>query len=123
MRTAFACHECCLEFSRVPFGLWNAPATFYRTVDMLLSGYKWRTCLVYVDDIILFSKTKEDNLTNVREIFTILKDAGFSLKLRKCNFFTQPVCHLGHFIRPGKLELASKNAKAVGGFKKSRTKA
>ena len=96
-KTAFTCHEGCFELCRMPFGLCNSPATFQRTVDMLLSGYRWRTCLVYLDDIIVFSNTKEDHLTHVREILTILKDAGFSLKLRKCNFFAQSVDYLARY--------------------------
>ena len=105
----------------MPLGLCNAPATFQRTVDMLFSGYRWRTCLVYLDDIIVFCNTKEDHLTHVREILTILKDAGFSLKLRKCSFFAQSVDYLGHVIRPGKIAAASKNTEAVEGFKEPRT--
>ena len=120
-KTAFTCHEGCFEFCRMPFGLCHAPATFHRTVDMLLSGYQWRTCLVYSDDIIVFSDTKEDRLTHVREILTILKDAGFSLKLRQCSFFAQSVDYLGHVICPGKIEVASKNTEAVEGFKEPRT--
>ena len=56
-KTAFTFHEGCFEFCRMPFGLCNAPATFQRTVDMQLSGYRWRTCLVYLYDIIVFSNT------------------------------------------------------------------
>ena len=82
-KTAFTCDEGCVEFCRMPFGRFNAPATFQRTVDMLLSGYRWRTCLVYLDDIIVFSNAKENHLTHVREIVIILKNGGFSLKLRK----------------------------------------
>ena len=59
-KIAFTCHEGWFEFRRMPFGLCNAPSTFQRTVDMLLSGYKWRTCLVYLDDIIVFSNTAEE---------------------------------------------------------------
>ena len=120
-KTAFTCHEGCFEFCRIPFGLCNAPATFQRKVDMMLSGYRWRTCLVYLDDIIVFSNTKEDHFTHVRENLTILKEAGFSMKLRKCNFFAQSVDYLGHAIRPGKIEVASKNTEAVQGFKEPRT--
>ena len=72
-KIAFTCHEGCLEFCRMPFGLCNAPATFQRTVDMLLSGYRWRTCLVYLDDIIMFGNTAEEHVDHVREVLTVLK--------------------------------------------------
>ena len=44
-KTYFTCHEVCFEFCGMPFGLCNAPATFHRTVEMLFSDYRWRTCL------------------------------------------------------------------------------
>ena len=89
--TAFTGHEGVLEFNRMPFGLCNAPATFQRTVDILLSLYRWKSCLVYLDDIIVFSNTVEEHLTHVDEVLQVLRDSGFSLKLKKCNFFTQSV--------------------------------
>ena len=57
----------------------------------------------------------------MREILTILKDAGFLVKLRKCNFFAQSVDYISHVIRHGKIEVASKNTKAVEGFKEPLT--
>ena len=120
-KTAFTCHEGCFEFCGMPFGLCNAPATFQRTVDMLLSGYRWRTCLVYLDDIIVLSNTAEEHVDHVREVLTVLKEAGFSLKLKKCKFFAKSVEYLGHVIRSGRLEVATKNTEAVKCFKKPTT--
>ena len=116
-KTVFTCHEGCFEFCRIPFGLCNAPATFQRTVDMLLSGYRWRTCLVYLDDIILFSNNAEEHVDHVREVLTVLKEAVFSLKLKKCRFFAKSVDYLENFIRPGPLEVATKNTEALRCFK------
>ena len=59
-------HQGCFEFCRMPFDLSNAPATFHRTVEMLLSGYRWRICLVYLDDIIVFCNTTEEHVDHVR---------------------------------------------------------
>ena len=101
----------------MPFCLCNAPATFQRTVDMLLSGYRWRTCLVYLDDIIVFSNTAEEHVDHVREVLKVLKESGFSLKLKKCKFFAMSVDYLDHVIRPGRLEVAMKNTEAVKRFK------
>lgn len=90
----------------MPFGLCNAPATFQRALDMLLAGYRWRSCLVYLDDVIIFSKTKEQHLLDVHEILDVLHTGGLSLKLRKCHFFPDCVNYLGHIVRLGKLEVA-----------------
>ena len=116
-KTAFTCHGGCFEFCRVPFGLSKATATFQRTVDMLLSGYGWRTCLVYLDDIILFSNTADEHVDHLRAVLTVLKEAGFSLKLKKCKFFAESADYFGHVIRPGRLEVATKNTEAVKCFK------
>ena len=69
------------------FGLCNALELFRRTVDMLLSSYRWRTCLVYLDDIIVFSNTAEERVDHVGEVLTVLREAGFSLNLKKSKFF------------------------------------
>lgn len=89
----------------MPFGLTNAPATFQRTLDVLLAGYKWKTCLVYLDDVIVFSKDMNNHFEHVQEVLTILQQAGVSLKLEKCKFFTSKVAYLGHVITPGKLSI------------------
>ena len=119
-KTAFVCHEGCFEYCRMPFGLTNAPATFQRAVDMILGRYRWKSCLVYLDDIIVFSKTKEDHVQHVKEVLSTLKEVDFSLKLKKCEFFTQTVDYLGHVIHPGRLEVAKKNTEAVKNFKPPR---
>ena len=112
-KTTFTCHAGTYRFVRMPFGLCNAPATFQRTVDILLAGYRWKTCLVYLDDIIVFSKDVETHIRHVDEVLTVLRGAGLSLKLRKCHFFVKSVDYLGHVIRPGLLQVAEKNVDAV----------
>ena len=112
-KTTFTCHAGTYRFTRMPFGLCNAPASFQRTVDIILMRYKWRTCLVYIDDIIIFSKSIDEHLKHVNEILDTLRKAGLSLKLKKCRFFTTTVDYLGHVIRPGLLEVATKNQEAI----------
>ena len=112
-KTTFTCHARTYRFLRMPFGLCNAPPTFQRTVDILLSGYRWKTCLVYLDDVIIFSKSIEEHLRHVDEVLEILRQAGMSLRLRKCHFFTNSVNYLGHVIRPGTLEVSEKNIVAI----------
>ena len=86
-RTAFTSHAGIYQFDRMPFWLMNVPATFQRTLDILLSHYRWKSCLIYLDDIIIFSKDFDTHVQDVRNIFTGLQSAGLSLKLRKCHFF------------------------------------
>lgn len=119
-KTAFTCHAGCFQFCRMPFGLCNSSATFQRTVDFLLSRFRWRSCLVYLDDIIIFSNSFDEHLAHVTETLDALQAAGFSLKLSKCHFFTRAVDYLGHTIRPGLLEVATKNTAAIEGFREPR---
>ena len=120
-KTAFTCHAGCYQFQRMPFGLCNAPATFQRTLDIILSPYRWRTCLVYLDDIIIFSPDYESHITHVDEVLSAIQAAGVSLKLRKCKFFADHVDYLGHVITPGKLHVATTNTDAIRGFLPPRT--
>jgi Reverse transcriptase (RNA-dependent DNA polymerase) len=61
-KTAFTSHHGLYRFTRLPFGLRNAPGFFQRTVDIILAGVKLKTCLVYLDDIIVFSSSREAHL-------------------------------------------------------------
>ena len=86
------------EFNQVPFGLCNAPATFYRLMDRVLAGLHWETCLFYLDDIIVFSSTWEENLARLREVFERLRHAKLKLGAAKCTFSTKEVSYLGHRV-------------------------
>ncbi len=75
------------RFTRMLFGLTNAPATFQRAIDILLSGVNWQLCLVYLDDIIFYSKSEEDHIRHVDEVLLTLRKSGHSLKFKKSNVF------------------------------------
>ena len=86
-KTTFTCHAGAYKFLRMPFGLRNAPATFQRATDIILSGVRWKCCIVYLDDVIIFSKNDDDHLAPLAEVFRLLQDAGVTLRLAKCSFF------------------------------------
>jgi Reverse transcriptase (RNA-dependent DNA polymerase) len=81
-------------------GLRNDPATFQRFVDINLSGLPWKTCLVYLDDIIVFSKTPAEHMAHLEAVLHPLYRAGLTLNLNKCHLFKETVDYLGHVIRP-----------------------
>ena len=72
LKTTFTRHAGTFQFNRMPFGLMNAPATFQRMLDILLSGYRWKSCLIYFDDIIIFSKDHETHLKDVDVILSAI---------------------------------------------------
>ena len=86
------------EFNQVPFGLCNAPATFSRLMDRVLSGLHWETCLFYLDDIIVFSSTWEEHLARLRQVFERLRHANLKLGAEKCTFAAKEVSYLGHRV-------------------------
>ena len=105
----------------MPFGLKNAPATFQRALDIILSGVRWQTCLVYLDDVIVFSRTIDEHIANLDIVLLLLRNAGVSLKLSKCAFFQTKVDYLGHVITPGKLRVATKASEAFRSFEYPKT--
>src|SRR3569832_2418989 len=82
----------------MPFGLCNAPATFQRLMDFLLSGLSWDTCLVYLDDILIFAKTHDEMCQRLDDILYCFYEAGNKLRLHKCSFSEPSVVFLGHRI-------------------------
>ena len=86
------------EFNQALFGLCNAPATFSRLMDRVLSGQHWETCLFYLDDIIVFSSTWEEHLARLRQVFERLRHADLRLDTEKYSFAAKEVSYLGHRV-------------------------
>ncbi|CAG2249601.1 Retrovirus-related Pol polyprotein from transposon 17.6,Retrovirus-related Pol polyprotein from transposon 297 [Mytilus edulis] len=81
----------------MPFGLDCASATFERLMERVMAGLQWNICL-YLDDIIVVDRNFEEMLTNLRQVFDRLIDAGLKLKPKKCSLFAKSVSFLGHVI-------------------------
>lgn len=97
-KTAFQTANGLYEFNFLPFGLCNAPATFQRLMDVLLSGLHWETCLVYLDDVMVYAKTYREMIERLRTILDRLNTGGMKLRIEKCDFFKRSVKYLGHMI-------------------------
>jgi len=100
-KTAFTTHCGLFEFTRMPFGLCNAPSTFQRLMQTVLAGLEGKVCFVYIDDILVCSRTFQEHLTHLRAVLQRLRDANLKLKLRKCSFLRPEVHYLGHVISKG----------------------
>lgn len=77
-KTAFATHS---EFVIMPFGLCNAPSTFQRLMERVLTGLVRDVCIVYLDDILVMRNTFEQHLCNLQCVFDHLRNAGLRLNL------------------------------------------
>ena len=95
---AFAKADGLYNFKGMPYGLCNSEATFQRLMELILTGLHWSTCLLYVDDIICFSKTVDEHVARLDEILSRIRDAGLKLSPGKCKFFQHQVSFLGHTV-------------------------
>ena len=86
------------ECVRIPFGLTNAPATFQWLMESCLGELHLEWCIIYLDDIIIFSKDPDDHLIRLRGVFECLAKAGLKLKPSKCEFFRSRLTYLGHIV-------------------------
>ena len=82
----------------MPFGSCNAPATFERLMELVLSGLHWQICLIYLDDIIIFGKTFSKMIKNLDMVLERFAQAELKLKSQKCQLFKKEVDFLGHVI-------------------------
>lgn len=86
------------EFLRMPFGLKNAPHTMQRALDVLLAGYTYKSCLVNLDDIIIFGKDFDQYLQRQTTILELLRGSKLNLQPKKCHFGFNQVDYLGHVV-------------------------
>ena len=96
--TAFATRQGLFHWNVMSFGLCNAPATFQRLMDRVLSNLNWKSCLVYLDDILVIGKTVEETMSRLEQVLGRLRDAGLKLKPSKCSLFQKELVYLGHVI-------------------------
>lgn len=127
-KTAFNSENGHYEFLRMPFGLKSAPATFQRTMENILRGINNEKCLVYLDDIIIFSTSLQEHISRLREVFDRLRNANFKIQLDKSEFLRKEVAYLGHIVtengvRPNPDKILAikkfplpKNTKQIKGF-------
>ena len=97
----------------MPFGLTNAPAMFQCLMETCLGEMHLKWCIIYLDDIIVFSKTPEEHIERLRGVFEKLTAAGLRLKPSKCKFFKSRVTYLGHIVSKDGIETDPKKIEAI----------
>lgn len=127
-KTAFQVEHGLYEYLRMPFGLKNAPGTFQRVMDNVLREFVGKCCLIYMDDIIVFSTSLQEHLENLEKILRALEKVNLKLQLDKCEFLKKEVAFLGHIVtdqgvkpNPDKISVIKgwplpKNQKELKGF-------
>ena len=88
----------------MPFGLTNAPATFQCLMESCLGEMHLNWCIIYLDDVIVFSNSPEEHLIRLRGVFQKMREAGLKLKPSKCEFFKDRIAYLGHIVSKAGIE-------------------
>ncbi|XP_056157718.1 uncharacterized protein LOC130132152 [Lampris incognitus] len=97
-KTAFITRYGLFEYTRMPFGLCNAPGTFQRAMEVVLRGLQWRHLLVYLDDIIVLGRGVEEGLQSLGKVLERILAYGLKLKPSKCHLLRREVLFLGHVV-------------------------
>jgi hypothetical protein len=97
-KTAFCVPWGLYEYTVMPFGLCNAPATFQSLMTSVMAGLLGTQVLCYVDDLVVFGVTFEQHLSRLQAVFSRLRDAGLKIKIQKCKFASPSVTFLGYVV-------------------------
>ena len=98
---------------RMPFSLCNAPVTLQRLMQNWLEELNLTYCLIYLDDIIVYSKTPEEHLQRMRVVFDHLCEHGLKLKPTKCDLFRMELNYLAHHVSKDGVKPSKKNVASI----------
>ena len=115
-KTAFVTPDASFQWKVMPFGLHNAPATFSRLIDHALGKLKWTIALVYLDDIVVYSRTFDEHLVHLSLVFEAIRAANLKLKPQKCKLGFPELPFLGHIISNQGIKVNPDLTRAVSQF-------
>ena len=97
-KTAFITRNQFWEFNVMPQGIKNGPPTFQRIVNQVLGRLQHYCALAYIDDIVIYSRTKSEHIDHIEQVLSVLLNSNFRLNAKKCEFFRKKIQFLGHVI-------------------------
>jgi len=112
-KTAFITRYGLFEYLVMPFGLQNAPAAFQHFINHTLHGFLDKFASAYLDDIIIYSKSKNEHQEHVRQVLEALQKAGLQIDINKCEFSVQETKYLGLIISNKGLKMDPDKLKAI----------
>ena len=102
--TAFTTNSGRWQYITLPMGITNAAPTFQKSMEILFTGLLWKSVIVYIDDIIIYSNTFEEHKQHLREVLKRLREANILLKPSKCSVAQKEIEYLGHIVGRGQLQ-------------------
>jgi hypothetical protein len=99
-KTAFQTHSGHYEYKVMPYGLTGALATFHSIMNHIQKPLLRKCVVVFMDDILIYSKTYEEHIEHVRQVFQLLQEHQFKVRLSKCSLAKQQLHYLGHVLSP-----------------------
>ncbi|GJZ24852.1 hypothetical protein Tco_0562311 [Tanacetum coccineum] len=120
-KTAFRTRYGHFEFTVMPFGLTNAPAIFMDLMNSICRSYLDKFVIVFIDDILIYSKTQEEHVEHLRLVLGLLKKEKLYAKFSKCEFWLREVQFLGHVINGNGIHVDPSKIEAVKNWKAPRT--
>ncbi|KAK3100349.1 hypothetical protein FSP39_018534 [Pinctada imbricata] len=115
-KTAFITHKGLYQFKRMPFGLMNAPMTYQMLMTKVLKDLNWRIALIYIDDVLVYSKSVAEHFGHLELVFQKLREANLTLQPSKCHFAATTVKYLGHVISNKGIKVDSDKTAAVATY-------
>ena len=112
-KSAFVTRNGLWQWRVLPFGLTSAPSTFERLMERVLRGLHWKNLLIYLDDVVIFSRDIESHLDRLEEVLKRFRAAGLKLKPSKCELFQTHVKYLGHIVSGQGVSTDPEKVKAV----------
>ncbi|GJT70290.1 putative reverse transcriptase domain-containing protein [Tanacetum coccineum] len=120
-KTAFRTRYGYFKFTVMPFGLINAPAIFMDLMNRVCRPYLDKFVIVFIDDILIYSKTQEEHVEHLRLVLELLKKEKLYAKFSKCEFWLREVQFLGHVINGNGIHVDPSKIEAVKNWKAPRT--